>query len=210
MPLHDMVRDQIEHRGVHDARVLEAMRTVPRHRFVLPQDRCDAYGDFPLPIGFHQTISQPYIVAYMCELARLEPSDHVLELGTGSGYNAAVISRLVDHVYSIEIVPELARRAAEKLRQLHYDNITVRLGDGHDGWPEAAPFDAIIVTAAAEQVPQPLLDQLVEGGRLVIPVGSPFSSQELILLEKRQGVIRAAPKLPVRFVPLTGKGQTQD
>ncbi|ATX80638.1 protein-L-isoaspartate(D-aspartate) O-methyltransferase [Mariprofundus aestuarium] len=205
MNLHEMVTEQIAHRGVADERVLAAMSTVPRQRFVLPEDINDACGDFPLPIGYHQTISQPYIVAYMCELARLSEHDRVLEVGTGSGYNAAVIAQLVGKVYSIEIVPELAQRAAATLKALHYDNINIRHSDGYDGWQDKAPFDAIIVTAATEQIPQPLLDQLTEGGRLVIPLGNPYSSQELILVEKRKGQIAATAKLPVRFVPLTGK-----
>ena len=199
-----MVCEQIESRGVSDARVLAAMRRVPRHRFVPHEDRDDAYGDYPLPIGYSQTISQPYIVAYMCELARLSEPDRVLEVGTGSGYNAAVIAQLVDHTYSVEIVPALALRASETVKALGYDNITIRSGDGYSGWKEAAPFDAIIVTAATESIPPPLIDQLAEGGRLVIPLGDTFMIQQLVLVEKRQGQIEATAKLAVRFVPLTG------
>lgn len=192
-------------RGVSDARVLEAMRTVPRHRFVRQADSEDAYGDFPLPIGCGQTISQPYIVAYMCELARLSTSDRVLDVGTGSGYNAAVMAQIVDSVYSIEIVPELALGAAETLKELHYDNIRIRSGDGYFGWPEEAPFDAIVVTAAAHHIPPALVDQMAEGGRMVIPLGEPFETQELVLVEKQDNQIEASSMLAVRFVPLTGQ-----
>ena len=200
-----MVLEQIESRGVSDERVLKAMRAVPRHHFVRQGDSADAYGDFPLPIGFEQTISQPYIVAYMCELARLSEQDRVLEVGTGSGYNAAVMAKIVDSVYSIEIVPELAMRALETVAELNYDNIRIRSGDGYYGWPEEAPFDAIVVTAAADHIPPALVDQLAEGGRMVIPLGRPFRSQELVLVEKRENQIEATAMLAVRFVPLTGQ-----
>lgn len=200
-----MVRSQIEARGVTDARVLAAMRSVPRHEFVPEPDLGDAYDDHPLPIGCGQTISQPYIVAYMCELARLAPADRVLEVGTGSGYHAAVISRLVAWVYSIEIVEALAARAERTIARLGYDNISLRRGDGYFGWPEEAPFDAIIVTAAAERIPPPLLQQLAEGGRLVMPVGQPFYAQQLVLVERVAGEILSRALIPVRFVPLTGE-----
>lgn len=199
-----MVLEQIESRGVSDERVLKAMRAVPRHCFVRQGDSADAYGDFPLPIGFEQTISQPYIVAYMCELARLSEQDRVLEVGTGSGYNAAVMAKIVDSVYSIEIVPELAMRALETVDELNYDNIRIRSGDGYSGWPEEAPFDAIVVTAAADHIPPALIDQLAEGGRMVIPLGRPYQGQELVLVEKKENQIEATAMLAVRFVPLTG------
>ena len=201
----EMVRYQIEKRGVSDERVLAAMRSVPRHRFVRNVDMEDAYGDFPLPIGFGQTISQPFIVAYMCEIACFRESDRVLEVGTGSGYNAAIIGQLVDAVYSIEIVPELAVRAENIVKELDYQNINIRHGDGFYGWSEAAPFDVIIVTAAADDIPVPLINQLVEGGRMVIPVGPAGYTQNLMLAEKREGETVASEMLPVRFVPLTGK-----
>jgi len=198
-----MVETQIVNRGVRNARVLAAMKQVPRHLFVDAKER-DPYGDHPLPIAGNQTISQPYIVALMTELADLAPGEKVLEIGTGSGYQSAVLSRLAREVYSIEIVPELARESAERLRKLGYGNVTVREGDGYRGWPEHAPFDAILVTAAPDRIPQPLLDQLAPGGRMVIPVGSFF--QELKVLSKdRNGKITEKDILPVRFVPMTGE-----
>ncbi len=200
-----MVRDQIEMRGVTDARVLSAMRTVPRERFVRDSELADAYGDFPLSIGYGQTISQPFIVAYMCELARFTGHEKVLEIGTGSGYHAAITAQLVDSLYTVEIVPELAERAERTVKALGYRNITVRHGDGFYGWPEQAPFDVIMVTAAADYMPPPLISQLAEGGRLVIPLGPPTFSQELMLAEKHGDEIIVKDKLPVRFVPLTGK-----
>jgi protein-L-isoaspartate(D-aspartate) O-methyltransferase len=199
-----MVETQIVARGVRDARVLAAMRQVPRHLFVEAKDRAQAYEDHPLPIAGNQTISQPYIVALMTELADLTPNEKVLEIGTGSGYQSAVLSRLAGEVYSVEIVPELARASAERLQQLGYRNITVREGDGYRGWAEHAPFDAILVTAAPDRIPQPLLDQLAPGGRMVIPVGSFF--QELKVLSKdKNGKITEKDILPVRFVPMTGE-----
>ena len=199
-----MVETQIVARGVRDARVLAAMRQVPRHLFVEAKDRAQAYEDHPLPIAGNQTISQPYIVALMTELADLTPNEKVLEIGTGSGYQSAVLSRLAGEVYSVEIVPELARASDERLRQLGYKNVTVREGDGYRGWPEHAPFDAILVTAAPDRIPQPLLDQLAPGGRMVIPVGSFF--QELKVLSKdKNGKITEKDILPVRFVPMTGE-----
>ena len=199
-----MVETQIVARGVHDARVLAAMRSVPRHLFVDPAQGSQAYEDHPLPIAGNQTISQPYIVALMTELAEITPDEKVLEIGTGSGYQSAVLSRLAKEVYSIEIVPELARESAERLRRLGYSNVTVKEGDGYRGWEEHAPFGAIIVTAAPDRIPPPLLDQLATGGRLVIPVGSFF--QELKVLSKESnGKISEKDILPVRFVPMTGE-----
>ena len=200
----EMVRYQIEGRGVSDGRVLAAMRSVPRHEFVPEPELGDAYEDHPLPIGCGQTISQPYIVAYMCELARLAPTDRVLEVGTGSGYHAAVVSRLAAWVYSVEIVEALAARAERTIAGLGYHNVTIRQGDGYFGWEEESPFDAIIVTAAAREIPPPLLRQLADGGRLVIPVGHPLFTQELVLVEKRGGETVRRDLIPVRFVPLTG------
>ncbi len=199
-----MVETQIAARGVRDPRVLSAMREVPRHLFVDSAQSAHAYEDHPLPIAGNQTISQPYIVALMTELADIEPGEKVLEIGTGSGYQSAVLSRLAKEVYSIEIVPELARASAERLRRLGYSNVTVKEGDGYRGWNEHAPFGAIIVTAAPDRIPQPLLDQLAPGGRMVIPVGSFF--QELKVLSKdKSGKISEKDILPVRFVPMTGE-----
>jgi protein-L-isoaspartate(D-aspartate) O-methyltransferase len=196
-----MVRVQIEDRGIKDPAVLKAMRKVPRHLFVPKEYQREAYADSPLPIGHNQTISQPYIVAYMTEVLKPEATNKALEVGTGSGYQAAVLAEIVKHVYSIEIVPELARESAERLKSLGYTNITIKYGDGYIGWKEHAPFDLIIVTAAAEQIPGPLVDQLGENGRLVIPIGSPASVQELILLEKIKGTIQKKRLTFVRFVP---------
>ena len=198
-----MVNEQIAGRGVRDARVLAAMRDVPRHLFVPPDLQSSAYDDRPLSIGYGQTISQPYIVALMTEIVRPQPGDRVLEIGTGSGYQAAVLSRLVSLVYSIEIVEALGRDAERRLTSLGYANVTVRIGDGYAGWPEKAPFDRIVVTAAPDHVPQPLVAQLRPGGRLVIPVGSIFEGQELQLLEKDDaGRVRTERIAPVAFVPL--------
>ena len=199
-----MVKTQLEERGIRDPRVLASMRTVPRHELVPPDARRDAYDDTPLPIGHGQTISQPYIVAFMTEQLGPKPKDRILEIGTGSGYQAAVLSRLVADVYSIEIVEPLARRAAADLARLGCKNVHVRAGDGYRGWPEAAPFDAIIVTCAPEKVPEPLVQQLKEGGRIIIPVGS-LHAQSLYLLEKRGGKIEQREVLSVRFVPMTGE-----
>jgi len=197
-----MVTEQIEARGVHDVRVLEAMRSVPRHLFVPEVDPRAAYADHPLSIGYNQTISQPYMVAYMCEIARLGENDRVLEVGTGSGYGAAILSRLVRHVYTIDIEPILAKLAESALQSLGYDNISVRIGNGSEGWRDGAPFDAIIVTAAAAKIPLSLTEQLKNGGRLVIPVGYQFLTQHLMLLEKHGEEIRQQDMMPVRFVPL--------
>ena len=198
-----MVREQIEARGVRDANVLKAMRKVRRERFVPAEVRGFATADSALPIGYDQTISQPYIVAFMTELLQLERGHRVLEIGTGSGYQTAVLARLSDHVYSVEIVPELAARAEETLRQLGYSRLAVKHGDGYAGWPEHAPFDRIILTAAPPEIPAALLDQLAPGGRLVAPVGRTSQTQNLILVTKdRGGRIRRQNRLPVRFVPM--------
>jgi len=188
-----------------DDRVMDAMRMVPRHEFVPTEFRgAAAYRNRPLPIGNGQTISQPYIVALMSDLASVTPDSIVLEIGTGSGYQAAVLAEIVAHVYTIEIVEPLGRRAMETLERLGYTNVSVRIGDGYRGWPEHAPFDAIVVTAAPEQVPEPLIQQLKPGGRLVIPVGSRGQTQSLQVLEKMtSGEIQTTDVLPVRFVPFT-------
>ncbi len=203
-----MVRDQLAGpgRGITNARVLAVMGRVPRHEFVPEEFRSQAYHDGPLPIGHEQTISQPYIVAFMTE--KLDPTltDRVLEIGTGSGYQAAVLADLVKEVYTIEIVEPLAKRAEADLKRLSYTNVHVRAGDGYKGWPEAAPFDAIIVTCAPEKVPQPLVEQLKDGGRMIIPVGS-AGNQELVLLRKQGDKLEKRGVLPVRFVPMTGEAQ---
>jgi protein-L-isoaspartate(D-aspartate) O-methyltransferase len=198
-----MIAEQLAGRDIRDARVLRAMREVPRHLFVPVALEARAYEDRPLPIGSDQTISQPYIVALMTELARPAASDRALEVGTGSGYQAAVLSRLVAQVYTIELLDELAREAAARLRTLGYTNVMTRTGDGYAGWPDAAPFDVILVTAAPTHVPQPLVDQLKPGGRMVIPVGSVFEVQQLRLIEKDStGRMSERTIAPVRFVPL--------
>jgi len=196
-----MVTVQIVDRGVKDTAVLEALRKVPRHLFVPEEYINEAYDDNPLPIGYGQTISQPYIVAFMTEVAKPDPSKTVLEIGTGSGYQAAILAELVKKVYSVEIVPELALESAERLKKLGYNNIVVKYGDGYKGWKEFSPFDIVIVTAAAEQVPEPLIEQLAENGRLLIPIGAPNAVQELILLEKKKGRIEKSRLTFVRFVP---------
>ena len=197
-----MVDSQIEARGISHQATLQAMRKVPRHLFVPTSIESEAYSDRPLPIGYNQTISQPLIVAHMTELARPAKGKRALEIGTGSGYQAAVLAEIVDTVYTIEIVPELAKESAARLKTLGYGNIVVRYGDGYKGWPEHAPFDIILVTAAADHIPQPLKDQLAEGGRLIMPVGDPATVQQLILLTKRKGKITEQRLEPVRFVPL--------
>jgi protein-L-isoaspartate(D-aspartate) O-methyltransferase len=197
-----MVERQLRPRGIDDARVLQAMAKVQRESFVAKELRASAYEDRPLPIGFGQTISQPYIVAFMTQELKPKPTDRVLEIGTGSGYQAAVLGELVKEVYTIEIVRPLAQRAAVVLNALGYKNVLVKAGDGYKGWPEHAPFDAIIVTAAPDHIPQPLVEQLKEGGRMVIPVGKAFA-QELKVLEKRGGAMKQTAVLPVKFVPLT-------
>ncbi len=198
-----MVRTQIEARGVTHAATLRAMRRVMRHRLVPPDVRAQAYSDSPLPIGYGQTISQPYIVAYMTEVVRPAKGQKVLEIGTGSGYQAAVLAEIVDEVYTVEIVRPLAQRARRDLNDLGYENIHFRTGDGYHGWEAHGPYDAIVVTAAAEYIPPPLLAQLKEGGRMVIPVGSQFMTQQLVLVEKRDGRTRSRNLMPVRFVPFT-------
>jgi len=195
-----MVVHQIERRGICDRRVLEAMREVPRHEFVPSAVKTRAYHDHPLPIGFGQTISQPYIVAFMLEHLLLREKDRVLELGTGSGYQAAILSKLVAQVFSIEIIAELNRRASADFQRMGYRNILLKNGDGYGGWPEFAPFDAITVAAAPDHIPQPLIGQLREGGRMVIPVGNTLD-QNLLLVEKRSGAMRKLVLCPVRFVP---------
>ena len=203
----EMVENTIAARDVTDPDVLDAMRTVPRHLFVLPDYIEMAYRDHPLPIDYGQTISQPYIVAWMTELLELKPGEKVLEIGTGSGYQAAVLAELEGvEVYTIEIVPELAEIAADRLDGLGYSDIEVKQGDGYYGWPEYAPFDAIIVTAAPDHLPAPLVEQLVEGGRLVVPIGPPGGYQSLWKFVKEGGEVTAYNMGGVRFVPFTGEG----
>lgn len=198
-----MVSQQMEARGITDARVLNAMRRVPRHEFVGEAYKNQAYEDYPLSIGFQQTISQPYIVAYMTEALALQGNEKVLEIGTGSGYQAAVLCELAAQVYTIEIVEPLCRQAGALLQRLSYKNLHAACGDGYLGWPEQAPFDAIILTAAPVQVPPPLIEQLAEGGRMILPLGR--FSQTLILLKKNNGKLIEERLLPVRFVPMTGR-----
>jgi protein-L-isoaspartate(D-aspartate) O-methyltransferase len=200
-----MVEQQIRQRGVTDTRVLDAMRSVPRDRFVPAEMVGKAYEDGPIAIGFGQTISQPYIVAYMTEALGVLPSHKVLEVGTGSGYQAAVLSELVREVYSIEIVPELAQRATATLQALGRTNVRVRAGDGYAGWPEEAPFDRIIVTAAPEEVPRPLVEQLAPGGLLIIPIGAQSGTQWMTLVEKTPTGVVQKRTIPVQFVPFTRK-----
>ena len=199
----EMVERQIRGRGVTDPRVLDAMRTVPRERFVPAALAARAYDDSPLPIGQGQTISQPYIVAYMTEALGVARDHRVLEIGTGSGYQAAVLGELAREVYTIEIVPELARGAMATLKALGYANVHVREGDGYAGWPEHAPFDRILVTAAPEEIPQPLVEQLAPGGRLVLPVGEQGRTQWMTIVEKTAGGIAVRRTIPVQFVPFT-------
>ena len=200
-----MVRTQLAARDIADTSVLQTMAEIPRHEFVPPNLKDMAYQDRPLPIGEGQTISQPYIVAYMTQALDLQAGDKVLEIGTGSGYQAAVLARLVEHVYTIEIIPSLGDSARQLLQRQGHDNVTVRVGDGYVGWPSEAPFDAIMVTAAPDHVPPALVDQLAEGGRLVLPVGDHY--QELLRLTKREDEIHTESLLPVRFVPMTGQAQ---
>jgi protein-L-isoaspartate(D-aspartate) O-methyltransferase len=198
-----MVENQLARRDVTDQNVLDAMRTVPRHHFVPEKYRPEAYYDGPLPIGEGQTISQPYIVAIMTQLLKIDSTSKVLEIGTGSGYQAAVLAEITDSVYTIEIIDKLAHRADTILDSLGYSNVHVRAGDGYLGWPEAAPFDAVIITAAAPRIPQPLIDQLKVGGRMVVPVGD--YSQDLLLITKEKEGYTKKSVIPVRFVPMTGK-----
>ena len=201
----NMVRFQIKSRGISNPDVLTALATVPRHLFVPEKYREQAYHDYPLPIGSGQTISQPYIVALMTDLLKLEPSHRVFELGTGSGYQAAVASRLAGAVFTVEIYEQLAESAKKRLESIGYPNVYVKLGDGYFGWEDEAPFDAIIVTAAADHIPPPLIEQLKPGGRLIIPLGSPFSVQQLVLvLKDLEGKVTEEPLIAVRFVPLLG------
>ncbi|MDO9528763.1 MAG: protein-L-isoaspartate(D-aspartate) O-methyltransferase [Syntrophales bacterium] len=202
----EMVDEQIVRRGIRNRDVIQAMMSVPRHQFV-PEKRVPmAYDDTPLPIGYGQTISQPYVVAYMTEILNLDEESNVLEIGTGSGYQAAILSCIVKKVSTIEIIPELAESASLRLEKLGYKNVDVTCGDGYYGWQEHAPFDAIIVTAAAGHVPPPLLKQLKKGGRMIIPVGGRFMIQSLVLVEKdNAGEITTRNLMSVRFVPLTGK-----
>jgi protein-L-isoaspartate(D-aspartate) O-methyltransferase len=201
-----MVDDTIVSRGIKDARVIAAMRKVKRHDLVPPELRPRAYEDTPLPIGYDQTISQPYIVAAMTEAAQLQPGEKVLEIGTGSGYQAAVLAELGVDVYSIEIVEPLATRTHQLLARMGYAKLNLRIGDGYKGWPEAAPFDAIVVTAAPEKIPQPLIDQLAVGGRLVIPVGA-AGDQDLRVITRSKDGTTSETLFPVRFVPMTGEAQ---
>ncbi len=202
-----MVARQLASRDIVHPGVLRAMREVPRHLFVPEEIRDWAYADSPLPIGLDQTISQPYIVALMTQLADPRPGDRALEIGTGSGYQAAVLSRLVERVYTIEIVEPLAERARRTLAELGYDNVEVRAGDGYAGWPEAAPFQIILITAAAPRLPEPLVEQLADGGRLVAPIGPPGAIQELAIYRKKGSKLEERRVIPVRFVPMTGRVQ---
>ncbi len=195
-----MVNEQIRARGIDHQLTLEAMKRVPRHRFVPSDQQRFAYADRPLPIGYGQTISQPYIVAYMTQIIDPKPHHKVLEIGTGSGYQAAILAEIVEHVYTIEIVPELGRSASRLLNEL-YHNISIKIADGYHGWEEAGPFDAIVVTAAAGTIPPPLIEQLKEGGKMIIPVGSPYMTQQLMLVEKRSRRYTTRSLMPVRFVP---------
>jgi len=200
-----LVKQSIERRGVKDQAVLKSMRTVQRHLFVPQKSINNAYDDRPLPIGYGQTISQPFIVAYMTEVINPKPGFKVLEIGTGSGYQAAVLGEIVKEVYTIEIVPELGNSATARLKKLGYKNVYVKIADGYYGWKEQGPYDAIMVTAAAEFVPPPLIEQLKDGGRMVIPIGSPFFTQTLMLIEKKGKKITTKSLMPVVFVPFTRK-----
>jgi len=205
-----MIERQIQARGVKDPRVIKAMQDVPRHLFVDESLWPVAYSDGPLPIGHGQTISQPYIVSFMTELLQADTHHVVLEIGTGSGYQAAVLSKLTHHVFSIEIIAELGQEAEERLKRLGYDNVTVKIGDGYQGWPDEAPFDRIIVTAAPEEIPQKLVEQLKPGGRMVLPVGPQWWGQDLLIVEKdEKGKVTKRESLPVRFVPMVHEPEEQ-
>ncbi|WP_353186043.1 protein-L-isoaspartate(D-aspartate) O-methyltransferase [Parapedobacter lycopersici] len=199
----EMVSLQLEPRGINHAPTLEAMRKVERHRFVPPACQQDAYRDMPLPIGYGQTISQPFMVAMMTQLLQPAPDDRILEIGTGSGYQAAILAEMAGEVYTMEIVPQLGAKAKQLLSELGYKNVTVIVGDGYNGWAEKAPYDAIIVTAAPEEVPPPLIAQLKEGGKIIVPVGAQTEEQTLVLIEKRNGELVKTALIPVRFVPFT-------
>ena len=199
----EMVTEKIEERGIKNQPTLDAMRKVKRHKFVPTDMIGNAYNDRPLPIGYGQTISQPYIVAYMTSIIDPKPGQKVLEIGTGSGYQAAVLAEIVDTVYTIEIITELYNQSTKRLKELGYKNIITKNADGYFGWEKSAPFDAIVVTAAAEYIPPPLIEQLKDGGKIIIPVGTPFVTQLLILVEKKGEEIFTTNLLPVRFVPLT-------
>ena len=201
----DLVVETIEKRGITNKAVLKSMKTVKRHLFVPENNVPSAYEDRPLPIGYGQTISQPFIVAYMTEVINPKPEYKVLEIGTGSGYQAAVLAEIVKEVYTIEIIPDLGNAASARLKKLGYDNVNVNVADGYFGWPQHGPFDAIVVTAAAEFVPPPLLEQLKEGGKIVIPIGSPFMNQMLMLIEKKGKKVTTKNLMPVVFVPFTRK-----
>jgi protein-L-isoaspartate(D-aspartate) O-methyltransferase len=205
-----MVARQLQGRDITDPRVLAAMAKVPRHRFVPEALASRAYDDHPLPIGWGQTISQPYIVALMSQWAEVRPGDKVLEVGTGSGYQAAILAELTNRVFSVELLPELAAAAGKRLGEMGYGGVQGRRGDGYQGWPEEAPFDAILVTAGAPEVPRALKEQLQEGGRLVIPVGPPGRGQELLLLRKVKGELKEEKRLPVLFVPLVKPGEERE
>jgi protein-L-isoaspartate(D-aspartate) O-methyltransferase len=203
-----MVERHLAERGIKDPRVLEAFRTVPRHKFLPPETRRQAYDDESIPIGKGQTITPPFDVAFMTEQLKPKPTDKVYEVGTGSGYQAAILSRLVKDVYSVEIHKELGERAAQVLKELGYNNVHTRVGDGYAGWPAAAPFDAIIVTCAPQNVPPPLVEQLKEGGRMVIPLGDRFN-QVVHLMVKRNGKLTDHELRPTLFVPMTGQAQRE-
>ncbi len=203
-----MVTEQLRNRGIKSVAVLDAMMKVERHMFVHFNLQKEAYNDYPLLIGEGQTISQPYIVAFMTEVLNLKPTDRVLEIGTGSGYQAAILGELVQEVYTIEIVEVLGLQATKVLNELGYKNILIRVGDGYEGWQEAAPFDAIIVTCSPRKIPQALQDQLAEGGRMIIPLGESYT-QELVLITKDKGKLKRQSKLPVRFVPMKDSGGKQ-
>lgn len=204
-----MVDQQIAARGIHHQATLDALKRVPRHLFVPRNQVGNAYRDSPLPIGYGQTISQPYIVAYMTEIIDPKPDQTILEIGTGSGYQAAILAEIVNQVYTIEIIPGLAEASKVLFDKLGYVNIQVKTADGYYGWEDAGPFDAIVVTAAAEYIPPPLIAQLKDGGTMIIPVGTPFLVQQLMLVEKKQGKISTKNLMPVRFVPFT-RGQEED
>lgn len=203
-----MVRQQIEARGIKDPRVLNAMRKVERHLFVAPDQADKAYGDYPLPIGWGQTISQPYIVAFMTEALGLSPHSKVLEIGTGSGYQAAILAEICDSVYTVEIVRGLGEKAEDLLKVLGYKNIRVRIGDGYQGWPQHAPYQAVIVTCSPTHIPGPLIDQLDNGGKMIIPIGEK-DDQELVILIKKNGKLTQREVLPVRFVPMVNPDQQE-